>query len=200
MNNKIIKRIGAIVGLIFMSIVGNALWSKFLSPGWDWTVDKSIRGISTVSTSFKTYIYKEAAKGFHEEHSLTLLVLFLGVITGIYIALLISRHILRLEKPREKIKAFLGSHKEFVIFHFLVLVLIVTSFSMIIQSTYSNKIAMKSLNSIEIVSPFVKEKDRRLLKSKFLRIKSCEDYIAFYNKMKSIADKYSLELPLHEPL
>jgi hypothetical protein len=59
---------------------------------------------------------------------------------------------------------------------------------------------MKSLNSIEIISPFIESKDKELLKSDFLRIKTCEDYEAFYRKMENLSKEHNVELPLFEPL
>ena len=200
MNKKILKWVVGGFGIIFLGALGSGLWSEFLSPARSWLVDKIIRSISALSISFKNYIYANASKGFHEEHSLTILVVFLGSLAGVYTAILIVRYTLRLEKPREKIRSFMGSRKEFVFFNFIVLIVLVGTFFTAIQSTYSNKITMKSLNSIEIITPYIDSKDSLLLKSEFLRVKTCADYEAFYSKTQNLAQKYKIELPLLKPL
>jgi len=94
----------------------------------------------------------------------------------------------------------MGSHKKFVILRFTALTLIAVLFFSMVQAIYSNKITMKSLNSIEIISPFIKQSESQLLKSKFLRIKTCKDYDAFYNEMKILSERHNIKLPLFKPL
>jgi len=202
-NKKLIKSVGAILVILFLGAIGSGLWSELLSPACNWIIDKIIRGISSVSTAFKDQIYRESSKGFHEEHSLYILMLIMGFIAAFYISLLIVEYITRLEKTKEtkeKINYFIFSNKFFVLYHFMLIILIIALFFQVIKATYSNKITMKSLNSIEIISPFISSKDSQLLKSEYLQIKKCMDYEIFYDKMKDLSEKHNIELPLFKPL
>jgi hypothetical protein len=132
---KIFKRIGAIIGIILLGAIGSGFWSKILSPACSWVVDKIIRAVGAISISFKNYVYLNAAKGFHEAHSLSLLFLFLGMITGLYIGMLIIRYMTKFGKPREKFLSFARSNKEFILFHFFVLGGVIAIFFLVALSS-----------------------------------------------------------------
>ena len=68
------------------------------------------------------------------------------------------------------------------------------------NTKYINKITTKSLNSIEVIAPFIEQKEYLSLKSDFLRIKNADDYENFYRKMAELGRKHEVELSLFEPL
>jgi len=199
-NKNILKVVGGFIGLIFIGAVGSGVWEKLLSPLWSYLIDKTIRFLSSIFSSFKDLIYFKASQGFHEEYSLVLLELFLGLMCGIFTSVLITRYMIRNDKVRDGITSLMLSSKEFILFNFLVLALLVTTLFIVIKEEYTNKITMKSINSIEIISPFIDIKTSQLLKSEFLSIKKAEDYNNFYKKMMELATKNNLDLPLFKPL
>jgi predicted membrane-bound spermidine synthase len=200
MNRRWMKFAGAALGAIILGAIGSGLWAELLSPAWNHTVELIVRLFSYFSDSFKDSVYLEAAKGFHEKHSLAVLTLLLGMLTGLYVSSLMVRVIFRLERPKDAIRRVLNHKYEMYAFSFMVLSLVAMFIFMTIYSSYSNKITTRSLNSIEIVAPYVGTDEALQLRSQFHLMKTRTDYETFYRRMKAIGDKYTLQLPVSEPL
>ena len=82
----------------------------------------------------------------------------------------------------------------------LVLVIICIYLPTCFKLLYVGRITTQSLNSIDIIAPFIEQKEYLSLKSDFLRIKNAEDYEAFHRKMVELSDKHEIELSLIKPL
>lgn len=66
------KAILGVIGALIIGGLGNGVWEYVLEPAFTW----SLTGILNIATlgiqSFKDELYREVAKGFHEESSLSL--------------------------------------------------------------------------------------------------------------------------------
>jgi hypothetical protein len=197
---RYIKIVGTALGAILLGAIGSGVWSELLAPLWNSLLTIIVKVFAYFSDSFKNSIYEEAAKGFHEKYSLTVLMILLGMFIGIYIALLVSHFLLQFERPQDAVKRFMRSRYEFIAFSFMVLVFVTMCTFVSIHSAYANKITTRSLNSIYIVAPYVDNSEVLRLKSQFHQIKTAGDYKAFYFRLKDLGEKHKLALPLFEPL
>lgn len=203
MRSRWIRITGTALGAIILGAIGSGLWSELLAPTWNLCLALVVKLFAYSSDSFRDSIYLEAAKGFHEKHSLAVLTLTLALIAGVYTGILMMLAFYRYERPKNTIRRFMKSEYEYVVFSFFAFVAL-TSIVMIIfiaiHSSYSNKVTTNSLNSIEIVAPYLGIEETLQLRSQFYSIKTRRDYDAFYSRMRLIGEKNKLDLPLSMPL
>jgi hypothetical protein len=200
MGTRFIKIAGTALAAILLGAIGSGVWSELLSPLWNAFIVIIVKLFTYFSSSLTDSIYFEAAKGFHEKHALSLLLLITGMLTGVFVTLIAARLLLRIDRPKDVVVRFVRSKYEYFVFSFILLVPIVMSMFIAFYSSYSNKVTTSSLNSIDIVAPYVGVDEALRLKSQFHQIKSRKDYVTFYSRMKDIGEKNKLVLPLTEPL
>ena len=201
-----LKYLGYIVGAIILGAVGSGVWDKILSPIWNMLIDGIVKLFSLVSVSFTNSIYYEAAKGFHEQHSLMLLMFFLGMTCGVYLGLLVG--IIKVRRRdedeadtlKDTIYSFFRSNRNFIGFSFIVLIILILFVFTSIQMSYVNKVTTNSLNSISIVAPHIGIQQTLELRSMFHSIQTSDDYKDFYEKMKKLEETFKLKLPVSAPL
>jgi len=194
----ILKIVGGIVGTILLGAIGSGFWERLLAPGLDWIFRTSVQLINSVSLNYKNGIYEAAAKGFHEDYSHRVFligILLLSFFMSIYAA---RKH----EKMNDRFLQRYLRHKEF--FQNLAVLL---TFAFIVMSFYSvgrhgaiNQITTYSIQSLNILRPFVGEKKYLLLKSEFFLIRSFDQFADFNSLIIREANANNLNLPVYEPL
>lgn len=199
--NKLLYWFLGILGAILLSALGSGVWSGILSPTWSGFVDIVIRSLSSISGVFKNTIYVEAAKGFHEYPPISILFLIYGMVIALAIVFII-RGYRRYKDPtlKEQPISPVEVKSKYISTCFMILVLLCLILWSIVKIQYVNSITTRSLNSVDIIAPFIEQKEYLSLKSDFLRMKNAEDYEAFHRKMVELSDKHEVELPLFEPL
>jgi hypothetical protein len=200
MKNKFLKGLGFVFSAIILGAIGSGVWSEFISPIWNIFVDITVRIFSFLSESFKDSVYSNASKGFHEEFSLVLFSVVVGFISGLAFTALLSRISSLFKKTGGKIDNFMFSKKLLIILSFFVLVFFIMTSFYLFRASYVNKITTSSLNSIDIISPYVGIQKTLELRSKFHKIKNSADYKQFYQEMKVLNEEYKVDFTLFEPL
>lgn len=206
------KIIGGFFLVIFLGALGSGLWQKVIAPFFDGSLRVIVKFMSIFFSSYKDFLYKEATEGFHEEHSLFLYTVFIMFMLISYIFFLSALHV------RKKIEKQLGEQKVpsmlRLMFRFYfpqsrigktVLTIfygtiIVTFVLFIIQARYSNRVTTYSLNSIEILSPYIDDSQTKLLKSEFLTATTAEKFYKFNKRLEELSQRYGVELPKLKPL
>ncbi len=98
------KVVLGLAGALLMGGLGNGVWEYVLEPMLAW----SLHGILNIATlgvqSFKDALYREIAKGFHEESSLVLAITFNYLIAGAVIFTLLQM--------KQRAKKILGEIEE----------------------------------------------------------------------------------------
>lgn len=189
-------------GTILLSAIGSGVWLKVLSPTLSFLFDIIIRSLSFISVTFKNNIYVEAAKSFHVNASPTLYT-FIFIVSAIVIGLILRLIINRLTTTSRTSKVFstiIVKKSNLVYVHICAIAVMVLSSLYFTSVSSVNKVATQSLNSLDIIAPFIEQKEYLSLKSDFLRIKNVEDYEDFHRKMLELAEKHEIELPLLKPL
>jgi len=198
------KYLGGGVGVIILGAIGSGLWAEVLSPLWNMLTDAIVKLFSLVSASFTNTIYSEAAKGFHEEHSLTLLLFLMIIMCVMALSLLVLLKILKNSDKTDKVKntidKFFRLKPNFVVLLFIALLNIILLAFISIQMSYVNKVTTNSLNSISIVAPHIGIQQTLELRSMFHSIETSDDYKDFYKKLKTVEKAFKLKLPVSAPL
>jgi hypothetical protein len=200
MKTRPIKIIGSAIVAVLLGAIGSGVWSGLLSPLWNSFIMGIVKLITHFSGSLADSIYFEAAKGFHEAYSLSVLTLLMGMLTGVYISFIIIRALFRFGSPKEALTKFMRSKYEFIAFCIFMLVPITMCTFFALYSSYSNKVTTGVLTSIEIAAPFVGANEVLHLKSQFHQIQSRKDYSMFYSHLKALEAKHGIKLTLTEPL
>ena len=200
MKTRLIKIIGSAIAAVFLGAIGSGVWSGHLSPLWNSFIIGVVTLFTHFSGSIADNIYIDAAKGFHEAHALSVLNIILGMLIGIYIALIAIMILSRFDSPKESLVRFVRSKYEFYVLFIFMLVPITMCSFLAFYSSYSNKVTTGALTSIEIAAPHVGVNEALQLKSQFHQIKSRKDYSVFYSHLKAVESKYGIKLLLADPL
>jgi len=195
---KLLYWFGGVLGVILLGAIANGVWSGILLPALNWLVDIAVRSLSSISVTFKDGIYVEAAKGFHENASLTLCTIVCCVLFVAYCW--IVYHFVPVGMTKTDYSTIPVKGSTFVYVHIFFLVVIAFTYITFKGVSYANKVTTQSLNSVDIIAPFIEQKEYLSLKSDFLRIKNANDYEDFHRKMVELSDKHEIELPLFKPL
>lgn len=221
MKNKIFSYIksSAIISALIIGIIGSALWEKVISPLSSFIFLQVLNLSSSISETFSDDIYKSVASGFHEEPSIMLL----SLITGVFIALSVTilLHIFAnkneaqylyedIDEPTfdsdknetyiiQKLKAKTKklNHKSkilSIIISISTIFYIIFFFYVLGRITYINLTITKTLNNIEILSPYISDHDYKMMKSKFHRIQNKVDYDSLNSEIENLSTIYSISL------
>lgn len=196
MKNKIYY----IIGAILLGAIGSGFWEYIIKPTAI-SFQKIVLDISTLGmVRYKDQMYQQISENFHEENSLTILVLAFLSLTSI--ALLLS--IFNLLKNNNKFCNYIMKHKIYKIikkiqdkgsnFFILLYSLFVLVFFIITisQISYINR-AITHYNQLNItVSPYINNEERLKIQSDFAQIKNRQDYVNIICKLQNIACQHNL--------
>lgn len=193
----ILKIIGGITATIILGAVGSGVWERILSPGLDWLFRCVVDLISNISLNYKNGIYESAAKGFHEDYSLrifSITLLFISLFLFIYAS---RKH----ERINQLIFQPLLNHKKWLQWAALIAS---TAFMYLVLFSVGrhdaiNRITTYSMQSMEILRPYIGEQKYLFLKSEYLQIKSADEFIQFNASIVEKAKENSVSLPNFKP-
>lgn len=196
LNSKTKKNIGYLVAIL-IGAMSNGLWEKVFEPilgilgkGFIWIM-------STIFSSYIDSIYRNASNGFHEHPSLMIFVL-INLIVILAYQKLVFKHP---ESKRTQTKVdiffinFIRSRRGYYTTYFISLASITFLFTSVIQIIYINKIVTYSEKSMNIVSVYIDEHERLMLKSEFASMNNVTDFKNFNQHLNRIAEKNDLGLP-----
>lgn len=169
------KLIVYVCGTIILGSIGSGIWVKIIDPFLNVTFHLLISLIGKFSSSYIDDLYGTAARGLYERPST--LALFSHVII-FYIGFLIISDVRR--KKSDKREGVLWLIQMLLIFISITLMYHYTKIGVV------NRITTSTLNSIEIVRPYVNDKDYYTLRSEFYQMRSLMDYENLYKKLKTI--------------
>lgn len=195
--NKILSTIIGFVGALILSGLGSGIWEVILKPLFYKVGFLFVQLISQVFDGYKDSLYREASSGFHEFSSLSIMILVVFVVIAAY-ARLMSNHPHNKKKEFEwekKFKLFLKSKKGYYVTCCISVSAIVFMNVFIFRISYVNQVITISERSINIVNPYLSEKDRLLLRAEFSSIESADDFYKFKSHVESVAEKNELKLP-----
>lgn len=229
------KAILGVIGALILGGLGNGVWEYILKPVIAW----SYTGVLNVATlgilKFKDDLYREIAKGFHEESSLALASAFYFVL-GYFVAgglfLLKKRakglvgdverggqelealelemngqgtinrqdedlnvRISRLRKENSKLlrKAVVAHRGTYFLFAFGVAFFAWTVIGSV-KDRYINTAIVHYEQSVNVIAPFVSERDLIILRSRFARVSSKEDYELLMSDIRHVGEKNGVML------
>ena len=197
--NKFLKVVLGVFATIVLGAIGSGLWERMLGPFLDWLTRVTVGIYASVVGTYRDSIYESAAKGLHEEHSLVVHTMIIGLLPLLYYYLL-RRHPTEHHDPNEPVRVFIRSRKGYWLLLFLtVAITFGTSFASL-RFRHINETITFSLASFEIVRPFVGESKYIDLRSRYYAMRTAKEFQAIYAEITAAAKEHGRQLPDYEPL
>jgi len=183
---NILKIIGGLIATVFLGAIGSGLWERFLSPFFDSLQLKIAQAISSIYSGYLDSIYEDAAQqlsGRYVNGDSSILILYIVAV----ILLLISIHNTKWYKDLNYSFIFHGFLNSGLLF--------VATFYFGIQQYYVKEICSYSFLSMEILRPYIGDKEYNLLKSNYYQVKNENDFKTFEIKIRNYSKKYNITIP-----
>jgi F0F1-type ATP synthase membrane subunit c/vacuolar-type H+-ATPase subunit K len=178
------------IGVIVLGAVGSGLWEYILKPGLFSLTGLALNIATLGMERFKNDLYEEIARGFHEGPSLTLLMLFFGVLSGFAFGVITSKYVRGLKDRNE------GFKRRFTKFAVIYSLFIIT-FLLVMSSriTYINRAITHFSQLNLIVAPYISEEEQEIILSRFSQVHSKADYESVLSDLQVIAKEHNLHVP-----
>lgn len=197
--NKALKVVLGILATIVLGAIGSGLWERMLGPFLDWLTRSTIGLYASAVGTYRDSIYANAAKGFHEEHSLVIHTIVIGILPAIYYFLLV-RHPTEISDPNEPARVFMRSRKGYWLILFLTVAVFFGTMFESLRIRHINETITFSLASIEIVRPHIGEERYVDLRSRYFAMRTTKDFRAIYEEVVDASKDSHRQLPDYEPL
>lgn len=195
MRSRVLKWIGGAAVAVLVGAVGSGLWERAMEPALEAIGSALVSGIGSVFSTYRDSIYSEAAQGFHEQHSLTLLGVLLFGMSGIFAGFWFAIYFGEKDGFREASPSFVRVLRRHQFIGVFALAMLVMTSILTLRAHTVNQVTAWSLNSIEILAPFVGPESRLVLRSKFFSVKSLAEYRKFHEELLTLAEKNHITLP-----
>lgn len=199
MTPKTIRNIlGGIAATVILGAVGSGVWERLLSPALDWMFRASVDLVSTVSLRYKNGIYEAAAKGFHEDYSLRIFLIASLVLSLFLLTYAMRKHDDMNQRFIQPLLARKGLAQWLAVVASFAFALFV--FYSVARHQATNHITTYSIQSMDILRPYIGEQKYILFRSNFLQIKSADQFERFNLSLIQEAKASGVSLPDFEPL
>lgn len=200
MRTKFWHIIAGVAVAIILGALGSGIWERLLSPAYDYCSSAVVGLFGSVSISFKNSIYREAARGFHERHALSLLTYILSGVGGLYTGFLVVHLSRRSTKIGKAISSLLRSSKASFILLLFVLAILFATLITSMRENFVNQVTTYALNGIEILGSDITAEEQAKLRAEFFQIKDAEDFYSFHNRLQALAEVTGVPLDHFDPL
>jgi len=173
----------------------------------DLVIAAVVGGFASVSTAFKDSIYRDAAQGFHEKHSLILLVFFWGTLAGVATGLLlmikfmprVRSILLRLRETNSQEPA--GAQRLGVWLAVLAVASLFTALLFLaMMESYTNRVTTWSLTSLERLRAEFEPREYEQMRAAFFSVDNAQDFYAFHRVVVERAQRSHIKLHRFDPL
>lgn len=198
---KTLKIVLGIAATIVLGAVGSGLWERFLGPFLDWLTRQTVGAFAWGHSSYRDSIYENAARGFHEAHSLALYTTFIGLLPIAYLFLL-RRHPTERqpEGARSPLREFIRSRSGYWLIFALTMAIFVGAAFSALRLRHINETITYSLSTFEIVRPYVGELQYTKYRSRFFAMRNAREFDEVHSELVAIAKANNIRLPDYTPL
>lgn len=194
-----------IIGTILLGVVSSAIWDgikPLTKSAYEYTLYVSVLG----AEKLKDGIYRDIAKGHHENASIEIYALINGVLIGLILSVLLVTSIVHMHENgnaviAQKLKNIIQwprhlSTRSFLVLVFLYAVFSVTVFSFnLVKTKYINEAVTYYKQLLTIVTPYVESSEIHHIESSFGQIKNRSDYELVIMNLHRIAEENNLVKP-----
>lgn len=209
-SKAIAKRVKRVALVIVLGAIGSGVWSGVGAPLISWIAIGFIKTMSFVSSSYVDFLHKNIGKGLREE--ITIYLFELVALAGIWFFLdygflkpidyywrsYQAKHRAQPEdkKPEhEAIKLRRRRKLYLLILSPMCLISMIILFAGLVQLIYTNSAIVYIERSIEILSPYVSEQERLMLRSQFRSIHTARQFYDMRETLKSKSREKNVDIP-----
>ncbi len=202
---------GALVA-VFLGAVGSGLWNLLLEPLVGWLSRASLLLTSSLFHGYVNVLYRSVSRNPSDQLTILPFVAIVTVIIAFpWLALvLLARELTRIEQELESteqegvdepttgagLQDISGVRRRLMLLGVLIALLTTVLYSeTLFQTFHSRRAAMFIERAVEIVSPYIDERERLELRAEFRGIESAADFYRLEDRLRSIAARHSIELP-----
>lgn len=195
--------LGSISGLILFSIITNVLWELIKSSTGSilvFFVNIATLGVSALQDN----IYKEIARGLHENLSLQMYTILVTLLIGFIISTILSIFLLKKKLRKEDntdenkrgltLKFLKSKWSSFVFAGYLIFACTFFVFDAA-RSIYINKAIAYYLQLTVIIQPEISDDQYRIINSDFAQIQNSQDYLKIIHRLEELAKIKSYKIP-----
>lgn len=190
-----------VIATIILGAIGSGLWERFLGPFLDWLARVTVGAFAWGHTSYRDSIYENAAKGFHEAHSLAVYTLVLGLLPMFYLFILLRHPTAQgTTAAPSKFRETVRSRKGFwLVFILAMIVFVAVNFSAL-RLRHINETITYSLATFEIVRPYVGEDQYARYRSRYFALRTAAEFEVLHREVQAVAKARGVQLPNYQPL
>ena len=191
------KTIRFVVITVVLGAIGSGAWEWVVKPFLMGATDFGLNVATLGVRSFKDSLYKDIARGLHEESSLRLYTavfaflpsFILGLLTGVL-------HARRKTKAGAEPTAFTRAMEKLGK-PILVLLIFLLVFSVVQanQLAYTNRAITHVYQLFAIVDPYIREDERLMYRSQFAQVSSSEGYSKLTAGLEALCRAKNLKFP-----
>lgn len=201
--NKTLSLILGLIGTLIIGGLGSGVWEYILKPLFSHSIN-FILDLSTLGMdTFKNSIYEEISQGFSEKNSIKNYTLIIGFLIGFYLISILSvfRKLRNLKKENEPIYIDFNSDKDkeltkislrIKIFLFFVICFSITLLVNTKRLDYINESILYYNKLKTIITPYITDKELKLLDSRYAQIKNKEDYQTIINELLKVSESNNI--------
>jgi len=187
---------------IIVSVISTCLFIYFLQPILEFSGRVLIRLMAVLGTKYSDCIYKQVAQLTTHNYSFYILMMVLGLGTGLIFclstALMLRRFFAQPKKDEEKTKLIYRTlnSRPFVAINFVFALLLTVAFFIVLVGNYTQLSLISSFDQhFRIIAPYIDEQKEEEILSEWSSMTSEEDYNRLYKKIHILAETNSVELP-----
>lgn len=206
MGGRSLKVLGGLAAAILIGAIGSGVWEALLKPLLQYGAELVVWLSSWMSATFKDGVYREAAEGFHEKHSLVVITFMYGVMAGTTAGLVfigpLRGWLMNKMQTKPKTLAPTPDVTKQKLFLSGVGILGIVALGMFItaRESYINRIATWSLTSIECLNASITPSEYATLKAKYYRVSNANDFYEFHSQLTKTAKEKGIGLREFDPL
>lgn len=203
MTSKIRKWfLGSVIGVVVLALLTNVIW-EVLKPLSGGIIVFIIRVTTLGIKKLNDSIYKEIARGLHENTSLQIYVIVTGLVLGLVFIILIGSYLsLRRDKQKDEIVnrnswiERIFRSKKMLYFSFIYGVFLLCFLSLdAVQTIYINRSVTYYFQIITIINPNISDQQYKVFNSRFSQIENSKDYLKIITEIEKFAKENNIVLP-----
>lgn len=198
-----LKRLWWLAGAILLGAIGSGFWDLFLKHAAIWAFAKIFSGATFGFTRLRDMPYTNAAKGYRELSSLTLLLLVAFAPIVAYFTEQVRHPIYNLfglkdlermspSDANERVARFVRGGT------FMMGIVSVILALQMYQLVFSNSLIAHFNQSLAICAPVLKDSAEKKFRQRFAQMKNKPNYESIMADLQTVANENKLELPVND--
>lgn len=186
---------------VVLAVLASAIWENIVKPSSSWFLNLLVNITTLGIKGLQNDLYKEMAKGLHEDVSLRVMILLYAfLLSSIFVVVLVYFRLRRQEnkenaqeaKGHPIAKTFL--RRKIFIISYLIFMFVFFAFDLS-RTIYTNQ-AITYYNQLKtIVLPYITDEQAKVFDSSFAQMGSAEDYKTIMGELEQIAQNNKERVP-----